>query len=320
MDQCTCYHSTTEYHVIRPLSEQFSPAQDEQIRKKFLTVKPMNEKPLAIPEHAATGPAAPVHERKPAVIAPLKVTEYEHNTGYARIDNAIINALSGQSQEVKDNVYDLIRKELLPHNVHGLSEDDRLAMISLGVEKAQYLADQFMDDRTKASFMEAIRSTARIGAAGKRVGACEMEYSVKKIRMLDGYHRILEEPTNEYLFTLEREDPKAFAEYKKKSDMDAVRFLVDWLSHGNYDLVVANKPAYKKHQDEKYKKLDEVKLDSTFSGADTSSKENFLASLAEKLQASQTLHTSVFQERISKMADAPDGYLYSNRVVLWARG
>ncbi len=317
MDQCTCYHSTTEYHIIRPLAEQFSPARDQQIREKFPSVKPMNEKPLAISKHA---PTAPLPERKPMVFTHLRVTEYEYNTGYARIDNAIIDALRGQSQEVKDNVYDLIRKDLLPNNVHGLSEDDRLALISLGVEKAQYLADQFMDDRTKASFMEAIRSTARIGAAGKRVGTCDMEYNVKKAYATDGYNRIREDILNELLFSMEKDDPEAFAEYKKKSGGNAALFAMEWLIHGNFNLLNANKPKYRKHQDEQYKKLNEGKLDNTFSGADTSNKKNFLAALSEKLQAGQALQASFFLERIARMAEAPDNYLYSNRIVLWTRG
>ena len=46
---------------------------------------------------------------------------------------------------MKDGVYDIIRRDFLPNNVHGVEEADRLARISLGVEKAAYLADQFMD-------------------------------------------------------------------------------------------------------------------------------------------------------------------------------
>ena len=40
--------------------------------------------------------------------------------------------------------------DLLPNNVHGLDEAGRTALISLGVQKAEYLAEQFMDDKKKA--------------------------------------------------------------------------------------------------------------------------------------------------------------------------
>lgn len=60
-----------------------------------------------------------------------------------------------------------------------MEEADRLARISLGIEKAEYLAGQFMDAGTRASFMDAMRSIARIGMEGKRVGSCKMEYQVK---------------------------------------------------------------------------------------------------------------------------------------------
>lgn len=86
-------------------------------------------------------------------------------TGYARIDNAVTDALKGKSQELKDDVYRIIWDDFLPHNVHGLEEADRLAKIGLGVEKAQYLADQFMDGKTKclqiSLFLEQISNMAK---------------------------------------------------------------------------------------------------------------------------------------------------------------
>ena len=94
-------------------------------------------------------------------------------TGYARIDNAILDALQGQSEEVRSGVYDIIRNDLLPHDVHGLSEEDRKALNGLGVAKAEYIADNFLDKDVKDSFMEAIRSAARIGLNGKRESACQ---------------------------------------------------------------------------------------------------------------------------------------------------
>ena len=178
MIKCTCYHSAP-YQPIRPLKEQLTPEQDAKIREGFASAKPMNEKPLALPESVDTSPAAPV-ERGPIVIETGPVTPFY--TGYARIDNA----LKGKSQELKDDVYRIIWRDFLPHNVHGMEEADRLAKIGLGVEKAQYLADQFMDDKTKASFMEAMRSIAKIGTRGTRVGACEMNYQVEHVIQVDG--------------------------------------------------------------------------------------------------------------------------------------
>lgn len=318
MDICTCYHSMIGYQPIRPLSEQITAEQDEQIRKNFASVKPMNEEPLA------------VKERTPAIVtdrpsAPSKVISviYEHErpyyTGHSRIDNAIVGALNGKSLELKDNVYSIIRQDFLPNNVHGLSEDDRKALISLGVEKAKYLADQFMNDHEKSSFMDAIRSIARIGMAGRRVGTCDMEYDVKFAVCIDGNGYVHDDIMDELLYTMERDAPEDFEIYKKKSGSDAVWFALHWLMNGNWSLLNSNKTEYKRHKDEQYKKLDEVKLDTTFSGADTSGKKTFLASLVEKLQANQALQTRFFLEKITKMTKTSDGYLMGRQRSLSAR-
>ena len=318
MIKCTCYHSAP-YQPIRPLKEQLTPEQDAKIREGFASAKPMNEKPLALPESVDTSPAAPV-ERGPIVIETGPVTPFY--TGYARIDNAITDALKGKSQELKDDVYRIIWRDFLPHNVHGMEEADRLAKIGLGVEKAQYLADQFMDDKTKASFMEAMRSIAKIGMSGTRVSDCEMEYNVKHIVQIDGNGYVHEDRSEEYLYAMETKAPKEYETYKKiketSGETEAAFFMVRWAMK-NLDLIKSNQKDYKEKQEERYEKLNKVELDQTFAGADTSSKERFLASIQEKLMDSKGLQISLFLKQISDMAKTPGNYLFGRRQEFTAR-
>ncbi len=179
--------------------------------------------------------------------------------------------------------------------------------------------DQFMNDYEKSSFMDAIRSIARIGMAGRRVGTCDMEYDVKFAVCIDGNGYVHDDIMDELLYTMERDAPEDFEVYKKKSGSDAVWFALHWLMNGNWSLLNSNKTEYKRHKDEQYKKLDEVKLDTTFSGADTSGKKTFLASLVEKLQANQALQTRFFLEQITKMTKTSDGYLMGRKRSLSAR-
>jgi hypothetical protein len=316
MINCTCYHSTGS-QPIRHWSEQISPEQDARIREGFASQKPINKEPLATKAGSSSGvPQKP----KPVIIETGPVTPF--HTGYARIDNAITDALKGKSQELKDNVYQIIRRDFLPHNVHGLTEEDRLAQIGLGVEKAQYLADQFMDDRTKSSFMEAMRSIAKIGASGTRVGSCEMDYNVKDIIQIDGEGYVHEDHSAEYLYAMEMKAPKEYETYKKlketKGDIEAAFFMVRWAMK-NLDLIKSNRKDYKERQEEQYKKLEKVELDQTFAGADTSSKERFLASIQEKLHASKSLQISYFLEQMANMTKTPGNYLFGRRQVFTAR-
>ncbi len=318
MSKCTCFHSGG-LQPITPWKDMITSAQLEQIRKNFASVKPMNEKPLALPKSdSAAAPAKPsavVIERGP--VRPF-------HTGYARIDNAITDALRGKSQELKDSVYDIIWSDFLPNNVHGVEETDRLARISLGVEKAEYLANQFMDERSRGSFMDAMRSIARIGMEGKRVGSCKMEYQVKHAIGLDGNGYVHEDSRGEVRYAMEMYDTESYAEYQKMLNAsgedtgESAMFLMRWMLK-NIDLVVAGRPGYQKYQDEQYEKLYQVKLDRTFSGTDKSSKDSFLSSIKEKLNANRNLQIDMFMEQISQMAKAPGGYLLGRRMVLTGR-
>ncbi len=318
MSQCTCFHGIG-YQPITPWMDKISSAQMEQIRKNFPSVKPMNDTPLALPKD--TSVAAP-SKPSPVVIeyGPVRPV----HTGYARIDNAITDALRGKSQELKDSVYDIIRSDFLPNNVHGVEETDRLARISLGVEKAEYLANQFMDERSRGSFMDAMRSIARIGMEGKRVGSCKMEYQVKHAIGLDGNGYVHEDSRGEVSFAMQKYDPEAYAAYqrlKSSSGEDtgaSAMFSMEWMLK-NIDLVAAGRPGYQKYQDKQYEKLYQVKLDRTFSGADTSSKENFLSSIKEKLMANRELQLDFFMNQIAQMTKGPGGYLVSRRMVLSGR-
>lgn len=316
MNGCTCEHPVCAAPVT-PWAEQVSSAQMENIKKNFASVKPQNETPLAI---LAVAPPVSVNaSQTPKAVVAEALHVVPFYTGYARIDNPITDALRGKSKELKLDVYDIICNDFLPNNVHGLEEQDRLALIGLGVEKAQYLADHFLDEKTKASFMEAMRSIARIGTQGKRVG-CDMEYNVKHIILFYGYDHVRDDIRDETLFSMKKESPEAYATYKKlekpwgSDNTKASSFLFQW-RWDNYSLILKNMEAYNKHQKEQYKKLQEVKLDTTFAGADTSDKKSFLASVTEKLMANQNLQTDFFMERIKKMADVPDEFFFGKWLI-----
>ncbi len=318
MSQCTCWRATA-LQPVTPWRDKISSAQMEQIRKNFASVKPMNEEPLALPKGASS--ETPV-KRSPVVVEYGPVRPYY--TGYARIDNAVTDALRGKSQELKDSVYDIIWNDFLPNDVHGVEETDRLARISLGVEKAEYLAGQFMDEKTKGSFMTAMRSIARIGMEGKRVGSCQMEYRVKHAIGLDGNGYVHEDSRGEVGFAMQKYDPEAYAAYQRlqnssrEDTWESAIFSMEWMLK-NIDLVAAGRPGYQKYQDKQYEKLYQVKLDRTFSGADTSSKENFLSSIKEKLMANRELQLDFFMNQIAQMTKGPGGYLVSRRMVLSGR-
>lgn len=104
-----------------------------------------------------------------------------------------------------------------------------------------------------------------------------------------------------------------------KGSAEAALFALKWLLNGNFHLMNSNKKAYERYKKERYDDLQEVKLDQTFSGADTSGKKNFLASITGKLQANQALQTSFFLEQISRMTRTSGAYLVGRQLLLSTR-
>lgn len=168
-----------------------------------------------------------------------------------------------------------------------MEEADRLARISLGIEKAEYLAGQFMD---------AMRSIARIGMEGKRVGSCKMEYQVKNAICVDGDGYVHEDGRGEYLYAMEKYSPETYAEYQKllnasgDDTTESALFTLNWAIK-NLDLVAAGRPGYREYQDKEY----------------------------EKLMANRELQINLFMDQITQMAKEPGGYLVARRMILSGR-
>ena len=177
-----------------------------------------------------------------------------------------------------------------------MEEADRLARISLGIEKAEYLAGQFMDAGTRASFMDAMRSIARIGTEGKRVGSCKMEYQVENAVCVDGNGYVHEDGRGEYLYAMEKYSPETYAEYQKllnasgDDTTESALFTLNW-EIKNLDLVAAGRPGYREYQDKEY----------------------------EKLMANRELQINLFRDQLTQMAKAPGGYLVARRMILSGR-
>ena len=85
----------------------------------------MNEKPLAIPTGgSADAPDGASVANTSRNIAVTAINVIPYYTGYSRIDNAIMDALKGKSQELKDNVYDIIWSDLLRADIYGIGESE----------------------------------------------------------------------------------------------------------------------------------------------------------------------------------------------------
>ena len=91
-------------------------------------------------EGKQTEQSGAVQQKKPQII--LNIRDLVR-TGYASIDNAIIDSLNGVSDEVRQYAYDIVRNDFLLENAAGISESERQDLISLGLSEAQFVADNY---------------------------------------------------------------------------------------------------------------------------------------------------------------------------------
>lgn len=91
---------------------------------------------------------------------------------YGSLENApehIVKAANG-----------IIKNYLLPHDVSGMTEEQRRDAIAFGLEEARYLAENYLDDSHGQDFMSAMETIARYGMNGTVSEDGRVTYHIEK--------------------------------------------------------------------------------------------------------------------------------------------
>ena len=203
-------------------------------------------------------------------------------SGMYGADKAVATAVENCSKEEQAFVYDIIRQNFLIGNIGSMTEEERLANISLGMKKAEYAAENFISEDNKKAFLDAMESIAKLAGSGKTDNSGNMDYGVKKGKYLGhGSNLVYTTDTVDMMRTM---DSAAYAEYQKISSnkddgIASLRYLANW-----YTSAIKKNPSivdtYEKQSDEYVEKnVKNQKIDTTFAGLKTESKAAFLESL-----------------------------------------
>jgi hypothetical protein len=156
-----------------------------------------------------------------------------------KTNEKLVKSLQGVSENIQRAAYSIIRKNLMPWNVGDLSEDERQAAISLGMEKAKYLADNYLSRSDGSEFLEAMEMIAKFGINGIKEDDGKMTYSI----MWGKGSGIDDTNFNEFDLMKEK-DPEAYQTYKamceevqQKGDVSirylAHLYLQDWVKRAD---------------------------------------------------------------------------------------
>ena len=155
-------------------------------------------------------------------------------SGMYDADKAVASAVENCSKEEQGFVYDIIRQNFLIGNIGSMTEEERQANISLGRKKAEYVAENFIPEDSRKSFLEAMESIAKLASAGKADADGNMDYGIEKASYL-GHGSNLVKTTNavEMMRTMDR---TAYTEYQKISkessnedrQLNMLKYLTNW--------------------------------------------------------------------------------------------
>lgn len=87
-------------------------------------------------------------------------------SGIASADQAIHDALKNADDDTKAFIYRTIRNNFLVKDASKLTEEERQANISLGMEKATFAANTMLDEGHRKSFLDAMEQIAKLASAG----------------------------------------------------------------------------------------------------------------------------------------------------------
>lgn len=202
-------------------------------------------------------------------------------------DTKLNNSLAAYGGEVNDTAYSIIQNNLLVSNVGDMSEKERQGMLSLGLEKARYLADNYMSGEDGALFMEAMETIAKYAANGQKGQDGKMTYHIQQGPM----NGASDDYVNGYDI-MRRYDPVSYAKFNSMmqegtrtgdltKQMEAARFGIGWTQNSHTE-----HPEWYKEQADIYKNwkgsMEKTVLDDTFSGAGRGAKESFRQSILER--------------------------------------
>lgn len=203
-------------------------------------------------------------------------------------NNKLLKGLEGADQKIVDAAYSIIQKNLLPHNVSAMTEEERQELILVGLEEAKFLADGLGKDKS-GLFMEAMNTIAQYGINGTMDHQGNMTYDIRWGAPLGA--------PDDYISTgefMKKIAPKEYAQYSammaeaaQKNDdrllMDAMKYFINWESQA-YRKNPKPFEDMKEEQVNWKKGIENTKIADTYSHTDRTSLESLIESVMEQNQ------------------------------------
>lgn len=136
-------------------------------------------------------------------------------------NKALVDSLEGLADNVVDTVYGIISENLLKRDIGDMTEEERQNLISLGMEQAGYIAENYISEDKKEEFMSVMETIAKYGMNGKTNNEGKVTFDIKKgpmVGMPDDYDADMDEVLKDKAPETYKEMMELFEERGKTGD------------------------------------------------------------------------------------------------------
>lgn len=220
-------------------------------------------------------------------------------SGNIQADEAVKQALTDSSQEVKDASYGIIERNFLPGNVGDMTEEERQSLISLGMEQARYIAGNYMSGEQAEDYLTAMEKIAKYGMNGTLEENGKVSYDISKGRPIGApedyvdYEELMKNTAPETYDKLKA----AVKQYLTDGTGDWISIMSDFSKKSYADKKLIDD--YLKTNKEQEDKINNTEIDDTFTGVSKEDYQAFYEGLANLRETSELLKGSTFEDNMS---------------------
>ncbi len=297
---------TTSYEATK-VNREYEPSGNKQHKSEIIDISNKTEDAVVLEISEIGRRAIQLKDNFEEQIVPIdnKMDYLPAYSGIYEADKAIASAVENCSKEEQAFVYNVIRQNFLLDNSGSMTEEERQANISLGMKKAEYVANNFISEDSKNAFLDAMETVAKLATAGKADASGNIDYGVKKGNYLGHGSNLVY--TTDGLDMMRRMNKKAYSEYQKISlessnadrALNTLKYMTNWYLGAvkSYPNMVDE---YLK-QSEKYidGNVKDQKLDHTFADIRTDSKSAYLESLRSFQTSNPQFLSSVLKKELA---------------------
>lgn len=212
-------------------------------------------------------------------------------------------SLQNMGEEVKDAAYNIISSDFLAQDTSGKTETERFGQISLGMEKAQYLAQNYMNEEEGVLFLDAMETIAKYGINGTMSSDGKMDYQILWGPMVGASDDVVSNRE-----VMKSFDSDSYAYYQgllekaavtgdANKDLDAMRYEMSWFQNASRE-----HPEWFQAKAQEYtewkQQINNTSVPEIFKDADKTNSDGFMNSLLEQNQQQGLFQESVLRDNI----------------------